>query len=51
MVGEEENSIGHGYIRLNKPVPVKKKSTINYLILSISYYRYLRDGADEGDLN
>ena len=40
----------YGYIRLNKPVPVKKKTHLNYLILSISYCLYLRGGGDEGDL-
>jgi len=32
------------------PVPVKIKPTLNYPILSISYFLYLRDGGDEGAL-
>ena len=46
-----KNPIGYGYIRLNKPVPVKKKPLLNYLILSASYCLYLRSGGDEGVLH
>jgi len=35
---------------LAKPVPVKIKPTLNYPILSISYWLYLGDGGDEVNL-
>ena len=41
--------MGYGYIRLNKPVPVKKKPILFYLIISVNYCLFLRDGGDEGD--
>ena len=38
----------HRYIRLNKPVPVKKKAILNYLTLSTIYLLYSMHGGDEG---
>ena len=46
-----EKSYWYGYIRLNKPVPVKKKPILKYLILSSIYCLYLGDGGNEGGLS